>query len=98
MTESGGREWTFLTSHARVLVHVARNPQARIRDIADACLLSIRAVQLILDDLEEAGYLTRQRTGRHNTYRVTPGTHMRRAADGPRTVALVLDLPEQTDH
>ena len=27
-------EWGFLTNHARVLLHIARDPGARLRDIA----------------------------------------------------------------
>ena len=36
-TSQGGepaRQWTFLTNHARVLLEIARNPQARLRDMA----------------------------------------------------------------
>ncbi len=73
--------WTFLTNHARVLAHIARNPGARIRDIAAGCLLTERAVQKIIVDLEEGGYLTHTRQGRTNRYRVILGTPLRHPAD-----------------
>ncbi|MGW9212469.1 MarR family transcriptional regulator [Embleya sp. NPDC055664] len=85
--------WTFFTSHARVLSVIARDPEARVRDIAAVCLLTERAVQGILADLEAGGYLTRQRNGRRNTYRVVPGTEVRHPADRGRAVADALDLP-----
>ncbi|WTW91977.1 MarR family transcriptional regulator [Streptomycetaceae bacterium NBC_01309] len=88
--DAGG--WTFLTNHARVLAAVAREPHVRIRDIAAVCLLTERAVQKILVDLESAGYITRARVGRRNTYRVAPGTKVRHPADGGRDVADLLAL------
>lgn len=29
-----GGSWTFLTNYARVLIHIARKPSVRLRDIA----------------------------------------------------------------
>jgi len=59
-----GGSWTLLTGHGHVLVEIARNPKARIRDISAAVGLTERTVQAIVADLEAAGYLTRTRTGR----------------------------------
>ncbi|MET9181108.1 helix-turn-helix domain-containing protein [Kitasatospora aureofaciens] len=82
--------WTFLTSHARVLVQIARDPGARVRDIAARCLLTERAVQRIIVDLEEAGYLTHERRGRVNHYRVITGKQLRHPADAGPTLAELL--------
>jgi DNA-binding MarR family transcriptional regulator len=65
-----GRGWTFLTNHGHVLVCVACDPQARIRDIAGQVGITERAVQLILRDLEDGGYVRRRRVGRRNEYTV----------------------------
>ena len=73
--------WTFLTNHARVLAHIARNPGARIRDIGAGCLLTERSVQKIIADLEASGYLSHTRHGRANHYRVILGTPLRHPAD-----------------
>ncbi|WP_331766145.1 helix-turn-helix domain-containing protein [Embleya sp. NBC_00896] len=86
--------WTFFTNHARVLAAIARDPEVRVRDIAATCLLTERAVQGILTDLEDAGYLTRTRIGRRNAYHVTSGTVVRHPADLGRAVADALDLPD----
>lgn len=67
------RGWTFLTNHAHVLVVVRRDPHALLRDIAAAVGITERAVQLILGDLEEAGYLRRTKVGRRNEYEVLGG-------------------------
>ena len=69
---SGG-SWTLLTGHGHVLVEIARNPRARIRDISPVVGLTERTVQAIVADLEAAGYLTRTRVGRCPA-RVVPGS------------------------
>lgn len=92
MNDARGAGWTFLTNHARVLTAVARDPEMRVRDIASTCLLTERAVQHILAELEQAGYLSRTRTGRRTTYRVIPGTALRHPADGGRPVAEALGI------
>ncbi|MFK4066269.1 helix-turn-helix transcriptional regulator [Streptomyces sp. NPDC029674] len=61
-------EWTFVTHHTRVLLIIARDPTARIQDIATACQVSDRTAQTLVSDLETAGYLSREREGRRTRY------------------------------
>jgi DNA-binding IclR family transcriptional regulator len=84
--------WTFLTNHARVLAAIADNHSARIRDIAAHCRLTERAVQKIIADLEQDGYLSHTREGRTNTYRIDPGKVLRHPAEAGLTVAALLSL------
>ncbi len=84
--------WTFLTNHARVLATIADDPSARIRDIAAHCRLTERAVQRIIADLEESGYLSHTRQGRTNTYRIEPGASLRHPAEAGVTVATLLAI------
>ncbi|MFJ1735310.1 helix-turn-helix transcriptional regulator [Streptomyces sp. NPDC088254] len=84
--------WTFLTNHARVLAVIADNHTARIRDIAAHCRLTERAVQKIISDLEQDGYLSHRREGRGNTYRIEPGKVLRHPAEAGLTVASLLSL------
>jgi hypothetical protein len=88
---SGG-SWTLLTGHGHVLVEIARNPEARIRDISAAAGLTERAVQAIVADLEAAGYLTRTRTGRRTVYTVNPDSLFRHSAQEGLRVGPFLDL------
>lgn len=62
--------WTLLTGHGHVLVEIARDPDARIRDIAAASGITERSAQAIVADLEAAGYITRTRIGRRVRYTV----------------------------
>jgi hypothetical protein len=87
MSHPGERDgsWTLLTGHGHVLVEIARNPGARIRDLSAAAGLTERTVQAIVADLEAAGYLTRTRTGRRTRYSVNPDSSFRHPAqDGLR--------------
>ncbi|MCD9876446.1 helix-turn-helix transcriptional regulator [Streptomyces guryensis] len=89
--------WTFVTNHARVLAAIADNHSARIRDIAAHCRLTERAVQKIISDLEQAGYLSHTREGRTNTYRIDPSKILRHPAEAGLTVASLLSLLVQAE-
>jgi DNA-binding MarR family transcriptional regulator len=88
----GEGSWTLLTGHGHVLVEVARNPEARIRDISPVVGLTERSVQAIVADLEAAGYLTRRRVGRRVVYTVNRESLFRHAAQEGHRVGPLLDL------
>lgn len=83
-------EWTFLTNHARVLLCVARDPQMRLRDVAEAVQITERAAQRIVADLVEAGYLERSRDGRRNRYQVHPELPLRHPLDSDHPIGDIL--------
>lgn len=89
---SADGQWTILTGHGHVLVEVARNPEARVRDISAAAGITERAVHAILADLEAAGYIRRNRTGRRTTYIVNPDRPFRHAAQEGLRIGPFLDL------
>jgi hypothetical protein len=84
--------WTLLTGHGHVLVEIARNPEARMRDISSAVGLTERAVQGIVTDLESAGYLIRKRVGRRNRYTVNSDSLFRHSAQAGLQVGPFLDM------
>jgi DNA-binding MarR family transcriptional regulator len=94
MSEShhAGGSWTLLTGHGHVLVEIARNPEARIRDISPVVGLTERSVQAIVADLEAAGYLTRTRIGRRVVYTVNRDSLFRHTAQEGHRVGPLLDL------
>ena len=67
----------FLTNAARVLATVASDPGATMREIADKVGQTERAVWDQLRQLEQAGLLSRQRTGRRNSYQIDQGAIQR---------------------
>jgi DNA-binding MarR family transcriptional regulator len=94
--DSGGT-WTLLTGHGHVLVEIARDPEARIRDISIAAGLTERTVQAIVADLETAGYLTRTRTGRRTRYTVNHDSLFRHSAQEGLRIGPFLDLLSEAD-
>ena len=66
--------WGFLTNHALVLLCIARDPGARLRDIAAYVGITERSAFGIVSDLTAAGYVVKEKGGRRNRYRVE--THL----------------------
>jgi DNA-binding MarR family transcriptional regulator len=89
---SSSGSWTLLTGHGHVLVEIARNPEARIRDISAVVGLTERTVQAIVADLETAGYLTRARNGRRTRYTVHHDSLFRHSAQEGLRVGPLLDF------
>jgi predicted transcriptional regulator len=87
-----GKPWTFLTNHARVLICIARDPELRVRDVADRIGITERAAQLIITDLEEAGYLVRTRVGRRNTYTINADRPFRHPAEAGHDVQDLIEV------
>jgi predicted transcriptional regulator len=65
-------DWGLFTSHGLVLVSVAKNPARTARDIGSDVGLTERTTHKIILDLEKAGYISRNKVGRNNTYSIHP--------------------------
>lgn len=93
-------DWTFLTNHSQVLLCISRNcgkERLTAREIAAMVGITERAVQRILEDLEDAGYISRFRDGRNNRYEIHPELPMRHPAQQGRAISDLLALLGQTD-
>lgn len=62
--------WSFLTTHTRVLLIIAGEPDIRLRDIATRVGVTERRAHAIVTDLADSGYVTRHRIGRRNRYEI----------------------------
>jgi DNA-binding IclR family transcriptional regulator len=62
--------WTFLTTHARVLLCIAEDPGIRLREIGERVGITERATHRIVGELVDSGYLSRERHGRRNHYTI----------------------------
>lgn len=82
--------WTLLSNHGHVLVALARDPDARVRDVARAVGVTERTVQGILGDLVNAGYVDRVRRGRRNHYELHPELPMRHPLEQGHAVGQLL--------
>ncbi len=93
--ETAVPSWTFLTNHAHVLIVIARNPEARQRDIAYAVGITVGAVQRIINELERDGYLRSERVGRRNRYHVNDDQSLRHPLEDQHTVSDLLTSLDQ---
>src|SRR5258706_6443551 len=84
--------WTFLTSHARVLLCIARDPGVRLRDIAASMGITERRAYGIVTDLAEARYIVKHKNGRRNRYQIQAHLPPPEPASRERTVGEVLAL------
>ncbi len=84
--------WTFLSNHAHVLVCLARDPDARLRDVAERVGITERAVHRIITDLEGGGVIRRSRSGRRNHYEIDHSATMRHPLEAECTVGSLLGL------
>ena len=97
-SENGERGWQFVTNHTQVLLCIARDPDARLRDVADAVGITVGSAQRILSDLVEAGFVERQRQGRRNRYVVNRDAPMlRHVAQEGQDIGGLLELLRLSD-
>lgn len=87
-----GGEWTFLSNHGHVLVCLAMDPDARMRDVAAAVGITERAVQQIVRDLVAQDYVEKEKVGRRNRYRVVGSAHFRHELEAEVRLGEFLDL------
>ena len=86
--------WTFFSNHAHVLIALAKDPELRVRDLAEQVGITERAVAQILADLQEARVLTKRRVGRRNVYLIDVKAPLRHPVESHGTVADILRLAE----
>lgn len=92
--ESG--RWTFLTNHAHVLILLARDPSKVLREVAGQVGITERAVQRIIADLEEEGFIERERVGRQNHYRILTDRPLRHPIEAHRTIGDLIRLVDKS--
>jgi hypothetical protein len=84
--------WRFLTSHAQILLAVHRSSEIRMRELAMEVGVTERRAQEIISELVAAGFLERERIGRHNRYLVRGDLRVRHPDWGEHNLGDVLSL------
>jgi Mn-dependent DtxR family transcriptional regulator len=85
-------DWTFFSNHGHVLVCLAQNHEARLRDVAQDVGITERAVQKIVRDLQDAGMISIRKQGRCNRYRINRRKSLRHSLESHVTVGKLLTL------
>ncbi len=94
MSSEQSRPWRFVTNHTQVLLCIARDPDVRLRDVADTVGITERAVQRIVADLLEAGFVQRERVGRRSRYVINRDGEMRHPSQAGHEIGELLALLE----
>ena len=89
---NGDGSWTFLSNHTHVLVCLARDPDVRLRDLAQRVGITERGVFRVVSELERAGIIRRIREGRRNRYEIDPSAPLRHQVEAAQTVGGLLAL------
>jgi hypothetical protein len=84
--------WSFLTNHARVLLCIASDPGARLRDIAASLGITERSAYGIVTALTAAGYVVKHKDGRRNRYQIQAHLPLPEPASQEPAIGEVLDL------
>jgi DNA-binding MarR family transcriptional regulator len=96
-TEDNRRAWLLLTNHGNTLLYIARDPDARARDIAAHVGITERAAQRIIADLIADGYIARTKIGRRNRYTINRHAHLRHPAFQDREIGALIDIFHDDD-
>lgn len=86
------KQWTFLTNHAHVLIMLHSHPDMSLREVALQVGITERAVQIIVLDLDVAGFLGRERIGRKNHYTVIMNKSLRHPIESHCKIGDLLNL------
>lgn len=84
--------WTFLSNHAHVLIALYGNPDLVLREVALQVGITERGVQRIVQDLEDGGFIRREKVGRKNHYQVLTKQPLRHPLEAHRTIGDLLKL------
>ncbi|MEE4174759.1 MAG: winged helix-turn-helix domain-containing protein [Xanthomonadales bacterium] len=85
-------KWTLFSNHGHVLVVLSRDPDARLRDVAQIVGITERAVQKIVRDLQNGGFVTVTKHGRRNRYRLRQNQPLRHTLEAHCTVGELLEM------
>ena len=91
MAEDSVRGWTFLTNHAHVLLCLAGGEMLTARELGQMIGITERAIQVILADLTDGGYLNKKKQGRRNVYTVNRKGRLRHPLESHHTVGDLID-------
>ena len=84
-------QWTFFSNYAHVLVCLAEDPHARLRDVAEKVGITERTAFRLIGELQEAGIIERVKEGRRNHYMINSDAHLKHSIEKHYTVGELLE-------
>lgn len=92
MSQSSNASWTFLSNHGHALIQIARNPDLKVVELATLIGITERSTLSIISDLEAGGYITVERIGRRNRYKVNPRKKFRHPGEADHSIGEMLEI------
>lgn len=89
--------WTFLTNHTHVLLCLHEDPELTLREVSQRVGITERSVQRILSELEDGGYVTRDRVGLRNRYRFKTNVALRHPIEAHCKIGDLINMVEGKD-
>ena len=87
--------WTFLTNHSHVLILLNNDSGLVLREVAARIGITERAVQKIVHDLIEGGFVKCERIGRKNRYQVKKNQPLRHSIESHCKIGELLQLIDE---
>lgn len=84
--------WTFFSNHGHVYFLLATHEDIVLREVAALVGITERSVLSIVQDLEEGGYLRREKVGRANHYKIVPKKSLRHPLESNVQLKDLVDL------
>ena len=92
MAQSTTPVWTFLSNHGHALIQISRNPDLKVVELAALIGITERSTLSIISDLEKDGYLSVERIGRRNRYKVNPKKKFRHPGEADHSIGELLNI------
>ena len=92
MNQKAPSGWTFLSNHGHALIQIARDPDLKVTELAALIGITERSTLSIISDLEEDGYISVERIGRRNRYKVNPKKKFRHPGEANHSIGELLNI------
>jgi predicted transcriptional regulator len=86
------KTWTVFTNHAHVMILLSQDPNMVLREVALKIGITERAVQKIVADLQESGFIIKEKLGRSNHYKLIFDKPLRHPIEAHKKVKEVIQL------
>lgn len=92
MSDKSSQNWTFLSNHGHTLIAISRNPELKVAELAKLIGITERSVLSILSDLEVNSYITVERIGRRNNYKINSRKKFRHPSEADHAIGELLEI------
>ncbi len=88
-------KWTFFSNYGHIYFLIAIHQDITLREIANRVGITERSVLGIVQELEEAGYVKKQKVGRANKYSILPKKTLRHPLESKVKLEDLVSLIEE---